>query len=405
MLHSEPACNEYKFVESLGGERADNAKSPDLNIYLSMSSNIILIFIGIAVIGIFAAILFMQRRRGKEQSISILQQQIIALQDQIRSSLEASQTRIDQLFKTSTDQLSQTHKIVGERLEGVTRTVGDRLDNASRVVKDLSERMMKVEEATKRVFEVGQDIASLQHILRAPKVRGGLGEIFLTDILAQMLPQDAYETQFMFADGERVDAVIKTAHGMVPVDSKFPLEDFQRMLQAQSEEDKKSYRRLFIESVKKRVNETVKYIRPGEGTFDFALMYIPAENIYYEIITRDENLGEESPPAAYALSKRVIPVSPNSFYAYLNTILLGLKGMRMEKFVKEIMDEMGRIKTEFERFKDEFTKVGKHINNAHSSYENADKRLGRLEDKLASIESPEVFKSEDKKALPEQISP
>jgi DNA recombination protein RmuC len=364
-----------------------------------MSSNIILIFIGIAVIGILAAILFMQRRKGDDQSLSILQQQLIALQEQIRSSLEGSQTRIDQLLKTSSEQLSQTHKTVGERLEGVSRIVGDRLDNASRAVKDLSEKMMKVEEAAKRVFEVGQDIASLQQILRAPKVRGGLGEVFLTDLLAQMLPQDAYEPQFMFADGERVDAVIKTAQGMVPVDSKFPLEDFQRMSQAESEEDKKSYRKLFIESVKKRVNETVKYIRPGEGTFDFALMYIPAENVYYEIITRDENLGEETPPSAYAISRRVIPVSPNTFYAYLNTILLGLKGMRIEKFVSEIIQEMGKVKTEFERFKDEFSKIGKHLSNAHSSYENADKKLGRLDDRLSAIDRP-VLQGEEPKSLP-----
>lgn len=346
---------------------------------------------GIAALA--AAYFAFGRKRG-DWSSSLLQQQLIAIQDQIRQSLEGTQARLDERLKQNAEQFQQTHRIVGERLDGVTRTVGERLDNAARTVTELGSKMMKVEEATRRVFEVGKDIAGLQQILRAPKVRGGLGEVFLSDILAQMLPQEAYELQYMFADGERADAVIRTAHGLVPVDSKFPLEDFQRMANAQNDDDRKISRKSFTEGVKKRINETAKYIRQGEGTFDFALMYIPAENIYYSIITRDEAYGESAAPVTYAMSKKVIPVSPNTFYAYLNTILLGLKGMKVEKFVSEIITEIGKMRTEFSKFQDDFIKLGKHIGNASSSFESADRRLNRLDDRFASLDQPAIGEGE-----------
>lgn len=366
-----------------------------------MTITTVLFIVIIVLLAAFFAILILKRRPREDKTLSLLQQQLATLQEQIRSSLEGNQSRLNELLHANT----QTHKTVGERLEGVSRIVGDRLDNAARVVSELGTRMMKVEEATKRVLEVGQDIASLQQILRAPKIRGGLGEMFLSDLLAQMLPQDAYETQYLFADGERVDAVIKTAHGLVPVDSKFPMEDFQRLAQATTDEERKIHRKSFTEGVKKRVTEASKYIRPGEGTFDFALMYIPAENVYYEIITHDESLGEDTSPAAFALKKKVIPVSPNTFYAYLNTILLGLKGMRVEKFVVQIMQEMGKIKTEFVRFQDDFTKLGKHLSDAHSSYDKADKHLSRFDERLQLLDQPVIKEIETVEALPENISP
>lgn len=366
-----------------------------------MTATTIIIGIGLVVIGFIVVTLLLRGPRGEDRSLSVLNHQLATLQEQIRSSLEGNQARLNELLHANT----QTHKTVGERLEGVQRVVGDRLDNAARIVSELGTRMMKVEEATKRVLEVGQDIASLQQILRAPKVRGGLGEMFLNDLLAQMLPQDAYELQYLFTNGEQVDAVIKTAHGLVPVDSKFPLEDFQRLAIAKSDDERKIYRRSFIEGVKKRITETAKYIRPGEGTFDFALMYVPAENVYYEIITRDESLGEETTLAAFALKKKVIPVSPNTFYAYLNTILLGLKGMRVERFVVQIMQEMGKIRTEFDRFGDDFAKLGKHINDAHSSYDKADKHLSRFDERLKALDQPVISESEKIEALPQNPTP
>jgi DNA recombination protein RmuC len=342
---------------------------------------------------VLVAVVLRKRKSGEDQSFGMLQQQLTAIQDQMRQTMEAS-----------SQQWQTTHATVGQRLDGVASTVGDRLDNAARAMGQLDTRMVKVEEATKRVMEVGQDIASLQQILRAPKLRGNLGEQFLGDLLSQMLPQDAYEQQYGFKNGERVDAVIKTAHGMVSVDSKFPLENFQRMAAAQTDDERRPHRKQFAADVKKHIDViATKYIRPGEGTFDFALMYIPAENVYYEIIARDEAAGEGMPLAAYAMKKRVVPVSPNTFYAYLNTILLGLKGMRVEKYVKDIIKDLTRLRGDFGRLQNDFTKLGKHLADASSSYEKVDKRITRFDDHLQTMDrtsTDELPESEETPRLP-----
>ena len=248
--------------------------------------------------------------------------------------------------------------------------------------------MARVEEVTRRVSEVGRDIASLHEILRAPKLRGNLGEQFLGDLLAQMLPQDAYELQYNFKNGERVDAVIRTAHGLVSVDAKFPLENFQRLLLCKEDDERRAARKLFMNDVKKHIDDiSKKYIRPGENTFDFALMYVPAENVYYEIITKEDVMADTVTLAAYAMQKRVIPVSPNTFYAYLNTILLGLRGLRVEKYAKEIMSELKKVEKELQSYGEDFRMIGKHLGNAMNAFEKADKRFARLDDRVISLAS------------------
>lgn len=272
-------------------------------------------------------------------------------------------------------------------METSRQGVDKRLDSAARVFTGLESRMIKVEEAARQVLEVGKDIAGLQQILKAPKLRGNFGEQLLGDLLAQMLPQECYALQHTFRNGKCVDAIIKTAQGIVPVDSKFPLESFQRYVATNDEAQKVILRKEFLASVKKHVSDIAeKYIHPSEGTFEFALMYIPAENVYYEIVTRDLSTNENSSIAAHALQKKIIPVSPNTFYAYLQTILLGLRGMQVEKRVQKIIQEMGRMRGEMGHFRLEYNKIGAHLNNALSGYQKADKRLERMEGKLESLD-------------------
>jgi len=349
----------------------------------------------VVIAAVVLIVVLLRKRKGTdEQSFGMLQQQLTAIQDQMRQTMEGA-----------SQQWQTTHATVGERLDGVASTVGDRLDNAARAMGQLDNRMIKVEEATKRVMEVGQDIASLQQILRAPKLRGNLGEQFLGDLLSQMLPQDTYEQQYGFKNGERVDAVIKTAHGMVSVDSKFPLENFQRMAAAQTDDERRPHRKQFVADVKKHIDAiATKYIRPGEGTFDFALMYIPAENVYYEIIARDETAGEGVSLATHAMKKRVVPVSPNTFYAYLNTILLGLKGMRVEKHVKDIIKDLTRLRGDFGRLQNDFNKLGKHLADASSSYEKVDKRVTRFDDRLLTMDRTSSDELPESETPPELTS-
>ena len=268
--------------------------------------------------------------------------------------------------------------------EDLTKTVGDRLDSATRVFGDVQRGLGELSAATNKVIEVGRDISSLQEILGPPKLRGGFGELLLENLLQNILPPTSYDTQYRFSDGTKVDAVIKLPRGLVPVDSKFPLEDFQRLREAKSDEEQRALRRDFTRSVKRHIDSVSKYILPDEGTFDFALMYIPAENVYYETIIRDESLGEEKSIYSYSLQKKVFPVSPNSFYAYLQAIVLGLKGLRVEQSAREIVNRLDRLQSDFQRFQRDFQILGGHLSDAKRKYDDADKKLEGFSDKLLS---------------------
>jgi DNA recombination protein RmuC len=272
-------------------------------------------------------------------------------------------------------------------IQQVQAAMGQRLDQAATAVSQVHGQLGTLTEATRRMEQVGRDIAGLEQILRAPKVRGGLGEILLERLLAEILPAGTYRLQHAFRGGDRVDAVIVLAERLVPVDSKFPLENFRRIVEEPQEDKRRVARRAFVRDVRNRVDEIAKkYILPDEGTFDFALMYIPAENVYYEVVVREGDESEEDVLLAYALSRRVIPVSPNSFYAYLQVILLGLKGLRIEQNARDILATLGRLSGDLARFREHFDTLGKHVTNAKNKYEDAATALARFETKLESIE-------------------
>lgn len=275
------------------------------------------------------------------------------------------------------------------------QSIGGQFNSATKVFSDVREHLGRLEESNRHLYEIGKDISSLQDLLRAPKIRGGIGEYILEDLLKQILPKDFYFLQYEFKNKERVDAIIKFGEGIVPVDAKFPLENFKRMLEVTDEKEYIAIKKNFISDIKNHIKTiSEKYIVPDEGTFDFALMYIPAENVYYETIIKDERLGEDSGIFQYALNKKVIPVSPNSFYAYLRVILLGLRGLVIEKSAKEILFNLSHLRSGFDRFAEDFAKIGRHLDNAKSIYSESEKRLIKLADKLTHIESLDKSKEE-----------
>jgi DNA recombination protein RmuC len=340
------------------------------------------------------------QKRTADPTIPLLQQEVQSLRGQLTDAMSKNQDSVNQQLGQITLQVNSQLNQVTQQLQKSTGDLNTRLDKAATVIQDVTKNLGSLGEATKRVFEVGKDIASLQEILRSPKLRGGLGELFLGDLLAQIFPPAHYSLQYRFKSGEAVDAVIKLGQNLVPVDAKFPLENFKRVIEVSSEEEQRSAKRKFISDVKKHIDAiSGKYILPDEGTFDFALMYIPAENVYYELIIKDEAIDTEKSLLNYSFAKRVIPVSPNSFYAYLQTILLGLKGMHIEERAQEILTSLARLSGDFGKFREEFELVGKHLTNTKSRYEEADKKLEKFSDKLGSISgsSPAI---EETKRLP-----
>jgi DNA recombination protein RmuC len=315
-----------------------------------------------SVLTLVAVVVLMVRSRPKpDQSLLLLQQQLNGLQQ-----------RLDEFGRT-----------VAENLQQSTAQMNTRLDRAAQVVGDLREKLGQI-------HEVGRAAAELVNILRAPKLRGGMGELFLGDLLAQILPPEHYRLQHRFKSGEVVDAAIRIGQKLVPVDAKFPYENFKRVVEAGTETERIAARKQFLRDVKKHVDAIAgKYILPDEGTYDFALMYVPAENVYYETIIKEE-AGEEHQLFSYALQKRVIPVSPNSFYAYLQTILLGLRGMKVEQQAQQILAALTRLRGDFERLQENFRLLGKHLTNAAGSYAETEKSLTKFDAKLSQVEHPQL---------------
>lgn len=305
------------------------------------------------------------------------------------------QQALNQLAQQQGQQMQQTVNLVLQQLnqhqesqERTSSVMHTRLDHATRVVADVQTKLSQLEEANKRIFDVGKDISKLQQILQAPKMRGTLGEVWLQELISQMLPSESYQMQYSFRSGEICDAVIFLRDNQfLPVDAKFSLENFTRMLECEDEAEKSNHRKLFGADVKRRIDEIAKkYILPHEGTLEFALMYVPAENVYYQAFIQDDGkLGL----LEYAFRKHVVPVSPSSFQAYLQLILMGLRGMEIEKSAREIQKNLSGLQVDFGRFGETYQKVGSHLRNAQNSYEQADKRLDKITHKLETLSSSE----------------
>ena len=283
------------------------------------------------------------------------------------------------VFKISSqvnDRLSQ----MSQSLQEANKIISQNLGSTASVFGNVKEQLGRLEVTNKQIVDISRDISSLQELLRAPKFRGQMGEVLLENLMSLVLPKDYYATQYRFKSGDSVDAVIRLGERLVPVDAKFSLENFQKLVDTPDEQQKNLFRKKFLQDVKNRIDEiSSKYILPDENTYDFALMYIPAENVYYEIIIKDDIFS-------YGMSKKVIPVSPNTFYAYLQVICLGLKGLKIEENAKVILKSLNALGIEIEKFKDEFNILGSHITNASTKYQDSQKRLDRAVDKLINIQ-------------------
>ncbi len=265
--------------------------------------------------------------------------------------------------------LKSTTASTDEKLQKQMEAFNERLDKAALII-------AQVQKNIGEFSEIGRSIKDLQSFLSSPKTRGNLGEQILKDLLKQHFPHNSYKTQYVFKNGEKVDAVIITSQGLIPIDAKFPLENFKKYSKAQDQKEKDIFKKAFIDDVKKHINDIAKkYILPEEKTVDYALMYIPSENIYYEIINNEELFD-------YAGKKMVLPVSPMSFYAYMKAILLSFEGQKIEEKAKKIIDLLNAIKKDYQNIEGNLSVLNKHIINAYNQSNQLTKNFQSLGQKL-----------------------
>jgi DNA recombination protein RmuC len=286
-------------------------------------------------------------------------------------------------------QLDAITATLDRRLSAIDTKVDRRFEHASETTRQIHEQLGRIGQTNEQMLERAKDLSRLQEALRPPKARGGFGEHLLANLLADTFPRDKYELQYGFKTGARVDAVIRLDRSLVPVDAKFPLDNFQRLVEAEADTDRELFAKQFGRDVKNHVDAIAqKYIRPDEGTYEFALMYLPAEAVYYELVCG--RLGGDASPLGYALERRVIPVSPSTLHAYLLVLVLGFKGMQIEEHAREVMAYVAQLGRDFGRFREDFEVVGKHLGNAQSRYSDAGRRLEKLEVRLERAAESEL---------------
>jgi DNA recombination protein RmuC len=357
-----------------------------------METVFLIVLLAIAVLLLLAVLVLQLRPRDAS-----LNQQIMDLKNQLQEMRTGQMQAQNQALIQQTDLLRRTQEGMTGQLDAIMRTVNENLSKTQgnitsqlgqtgTVVSEIQKKLGLLEESTNQMKAIGKDISSLQDILRAPKLRGNLGEYLLEDLLRQVLPAGNFTLQYAFPDGAKVDAVITLGERLIPVDAKFPLESFVRLFEAGDDEGRKKHKKEFVKSFKLRVDEIAeKYIRPDCGTYDFALIYIPAENVFYEAVISDGLDGRNYGIFNYAVEKHVIPVSPNSFYAYLMAIAFGLKGLKIEQQTQQILKDLVKVQEGFAQFYGDFCLLGKHLGNAGNKYDETAKKAEKFQDRLADF--------------------
>lgn len=255
-----------------------------------------------------------------------------------------------------------------------------------------NQTLLGVQRSVGEMSEIGRSMKDLQDFLRNPKLRGQIGEQVLKELLGQMLPKQSFSLQYAFKSGAIVDAAITTSAGIIPIDAKFPMENFKKMSGATNEQEKKLYAREFQRDVSRHIDDiSKKYILSDEGTIDYALMYIPSESVYYEILSGDPKLLE------YAQNRRVLPVSPTTFYAYLRAILMSFEGQKIEAKTKEILASLRSIQKDYEKVDGYLSILGKHMGNASNALVSMSSEFSRLGSKISNARSlsPEKEKQQE----------
>jgi DNA recombination protein RmuC len=320
-------------------------------------------------VGVIALIVFLNKKLSELKKPSS-NQALLEWLKTMQQSVESTNKMVNQALHTNSSQMVQT-------LQENSRQLNERLDKAAAVIRDVSKEVGQMN-------EIGRSMKELQEFLKSPKLRGNLGEHVLNDLIAQIFPKNSFHLQYPFKSGEKVDAVIKTDAGILPIDSKFPMENFQKMMKAEGETDAVTFRKDFFRDVKRHIDAIAKkYILPEEGTMDFALMYVPSESVFYEIVNTDDLIE-------YARNQRVYIVSPTTLYAHLQTILLSFEGKKIETQSREVLRLLRALQIDYGKVNESIDLLGKHLTNASNQYNNVSKGFLTFGQKLENAKQLEV---------------
>lgn len=299
------------------------------------------------------------------------------------------QQRLDMLTKTMDERMGETTERMYESLERQSETshrlVQDIRDKVETQLMGVVKGVTEATESSKQVLSVAEQLRQLQDVLKNPKQRGVLGEYYLETVLQNVLPPGSFKMQYMFENGEIVDAAVFVKEKVIPIDSKFSLENYNRYIESHDPTEKATLQKAFVNDLKLRIQETSKYIRPTEKTTDFAFMFIPSEGIYYELLSNNVGDGEENLIQRAAGKYRVIIVSPTSFLAYLQTVLQGLKALEIEEKAIDIIKNVEKLGTHLTKYEEYYNKLGKTLETTVNHYNAGYKELGKIDKDVIRI--------------------
>ncbi|PLX27025.1 DNA recombination protein RmuC [Candidatus Parcubacteria bacterium] len=298
------------------------------------------------------------------------------------------QQQMQDLNKTMDQKMSDTHKAMGETQQAINKTIQTQFAQSSKIITDITEKLTSLDKTNQQVINFSEQLSNLEKVLKSQKQRGNLGEAGLQLVLENMMPPGSFELQYQFPDGDTVDALIITKDGTIPVDAKFSLDNYERLVHEEDEKVREKLETEFKNDLKKRIDETAKYIKPKEGTLDFAFMFIPSEAIYYDLLVNEVGAVKVNTRnlVDYAFNERkVVIVSPTTFAAYLQTVLQGLRAFKIEEGAKQIRKNVEMLGKHINAYEEYMKKMGVSMSTTVNHYNTAYKELGKIDKDVVRI--------------------
>nr|MDD3720595.1 DNA recombination protein RmuC [Candidatus Gracilibacteria bacterium] len=351
------------------------------------------IILGVIILALIGAIVFLIIKGNKKEdsdSMRLLQEQVMNLNRTLDTKLTENTKSIEEKLsntnKTLDTKLSDANKLITDNMQKTFATSSKINEDANKRIEDITKKLTQLEETNKQIKDIGGQLRGLENVLKNPKQRGNLGEYFLQELLENVFSEDQYRVQYQLEGVGIVDAALFIGGKIIPIDSKFPQENYEKLIASEDNEfNIKKYSGELKKDIKNRIDETSKYILPENGTTDFAFMLIPAEGLYYDLFINKVGEIEPRKLIEYAFSKKVIICSPSSFYAYLQTVLQGMKALQIEEQAKEIQKYVIKLQKDLANYEELFQKVGRNLGTTVNSYNDAYKRFNIVDKDIIKI--------------------